>query len=96
MSQPATPLSSAASAATDLSTAANELRAMAEARVQQFAEALKSEDIKALTHRTVNEAAERWRELSASAAVFVRQSPGKAALAALGIGFAIGLLFRRD
>jgi ElaB/YqjD/DUF883 family membrane-anchored ribosome-binding protein len=96
MSEPASTLNSAAPAKADLSTAANELRAMAEAKVLQFTEALKSEDLKPLTNRAVNEAATRWKEMSASAAVFVRESPGRAALAALGIGFTIGLLFRRD
>jgi hypothetical protein len=96
MSETSSPLNTAAPAATELSAAANELRAVAESKVLQFAEALKSEDLKALTNRAVNEAATHWKELSTSAAVFVRESPGRAALAALGIGFAIGLLFRRD
>jgi ElaB/YqjD/DUF883 family membrane-anchored ribosome-binding protein len=94
MSETISPHTTAAVA--DLSATANELRAAAEAKVQQFAEALKKEDLKALTNRAVNEAAVRWKELSDNAAVFVRESPGRAALAALGIGIAIGLLFRRD
>jgi ElaB/YqjD/DUF883 family membrane-anchored ribosome-binding protein len=95
MSETASPLNTA-STAEDLPAAAHELRTAAEAKVRQFTEALKSEDLRALTNRAVNEAAVRWREVSSSAAVFVRESPGRAALAALGIGFAIGMLFRRD
>jgi ElaB/YqjD/DUF883 family membrane-anchored ribosome-binding protein len=80
----------------DLSTAADELRALAETRVKQFTEALKSQDLKALTDRAVAEASARWKEAGTSAAAFVKESPGRAALAALGIGFALGMLFRRD
>ncbi len=90
------PLNTAAVAATDLAAAAKELRAVAEAKVTQFTNALKAEDLKTLTSRAVNEAAARWKEMSADAATYVKESPGRAALAALGIGFALGLLFRRD
>jgi ElaB/YqjD/DUF883 family membrane-anchored ribosome-binding protein len=96
MSATSSSTSAAAAAATDLTTTANELREAAESKILQFAEAFKSEDLKTLTNRAVNEAATHWKELSANAAVYVRQNPGRAALAALGIGFAIGLLFRRD
>ncbi|HWB03525.1 MAG TPA: hypothetical protein VG796_10910 [Verrucomicrobiales bacterium] len=95
MSETISPHAASATAA-DLSATANELRAAAEAKILQFTDALKKEDLKTLTNRAVNEAAARWKELSTNAAVFVRESPGRAALAALGIGFAIGLLFRRD
>jgi ElaB/YqjD/DUF883 family membrane-anchored ribosome-binding protein len=44
----------------------------------------------------VRETMQRWREVSDNAAAFIKENPAKAALAALGIGFAIGLLFRRD
>lgn len=80
----------------DLSSAADELRALAEAKVRQFTDALKTQDLKVLTDRAVAEASARWKEAGTSAAAFVKESPGRAALAALGIGFAIGLLFRRD
>jgi ElaB/YqjD/DUF883 family membrane-anchored ribosome-binding protein len=96
MSANSTSMSAAAHAADDLSSTAKDLRAVAETKILQFAEAMKSEDLKTLTNRAVNEAAAHWKELSANAGVFVRESPGRAALAALGIGFAIGLLFRRD
>jgi ElaB/YqjD/DUF883 family membrane-anchored ribosome-binding protein len=96
MSATSSSTSAAAAAATDLTATANELREAAESKILQFAEAFKSEDLKTLTNRAVNEAATHWKELSANTAVYVRQNPGRAALAALGIGFAIGLLFRRD
>jgi ElaB/YqjD/DUF883 family membrane-anchored ribosome-binding protein len=94
MSEPAT---LAAAAATDnIFNAAEELRAAAFNRAEQLRDALKSEDVKAATDRLINETSQRWREVSDNAATFIKENPGKAALAALGIGFAIGLLFRRD
>lgn len=77
-------------------SATDELRAAAAAKAREIRDALKSEDIKAATDKIVRETTERWREVSDNAAAFIKESPGKAALAALGIGFAIGLLFRRD
>lgn len=76
--------------------AAEELRAAATATAQQFRDALQSDDVKAAADRIARETALRWREVSDNAAAFIKEYPGKAALAALGIGFAIGLLFRRD
>ena len=76
--------------------AAEELRAAATATAQQFRDALQSEDVKAAADRIARETTLRWREVSDNAAAFIKEYPGKAALAALGIGFAIGLLFRRD
>jgi ElaB/YqjD/DUF883 family membrane-anchored ribosome-binding protein len=76
--------------------AAAELRAAASAGAQQLREVLQSDDAKAAADRLARETMQRWREVSDNAAAFIRESPGKAALAALGIGFAIGLLFRRD
>ena len=76
--------------------AAEELRAAASAKAQQLRDALQSGDVKAATERILRESSQRWREVSDNAAVFIRENPGKATLAALGIGFAIGLLFRRD
>jgi ElaB/YqjD/DUF883 family membrane-anchored ribosome-binding protein len=96
MSDEATLVPSAASPADNILSAAEELRAAAAAKAQQLKEALKTEDIKVMTDRVVRETTARWREVSDNAAVFIRDHPGKAALAALGIGFAIGLLFRRD
>lgn len=80
----------------NLLSAADELRAALEAKTQQFKEALKTEDLHALKDRVMRQASTRWREVSDNAAVFIKDNPGKAAVAALGIGFAIGLLFRRD
>jgi ElaB/YqjD/DUF883 family membrane-anchored ribosome-binding protein len=93
MSEPAT---IGASAPDNILNAAEELRIAATARARQLSEALKSGDVKAATDRLVAETSQRWREVSDNAAAFIKESPGKAALAALGIGFAIGLLFRRD
>lgn len=79
-----------------LAEATRELRAAAEAKVAQFREAFASEDVKAATDRVVRETTHRLREVTDNASAFIRESPGKAALAALGVGFVIGLLFRRD
>lgn len=77
-------------------SATDELRAAAAAKAREIRDAFKSEDVKAATDKVVRETTERWREVSDNAAAFIKESPGKAALAALGIGFALGLLFRRD
>ncbi len=82
--------------ADNILSATDELRAAAAAKAQQFRDAFKSDDVKAATDKVVRETTERWREVSDNAAAFIKENPGKAALAALGIGFAIGLLFRRD
>ena len=82
--------------ADNILSATDELRAAAAAKAQQFRDALKSDDVKAATDKVLRETTERWREVSDNAAAFIKENPGKAALAALGIGFAIGLLFRRD
>ncbi len=82
--------------ADNLLSATDELRAAAAAKAQQFRDALQSDDVKAATDKVVRETTERWREISDNAAAFIKENPGKAALAALGVGFAIGLLFRRD
>ncbi len=76
--------------------AAAELRASAGARAQQLREVLQSDDAKAAADRITRETMQRWREVSDNAAAFIKENPAKAALAALGIGFAIGLMFRRD
>ena len=77
-------------------SATDELRAAAAAKAREIRDAFKAEDVKAATDKVVRETTERWREVSDNAAAFIKESPGKAALAALGIGFALGLLFRRD
>jgi ElaB/YqjD/DUF883 family membrane-anchored ribosome-binding protein len=84
------------SAGDNILDAAAELRAAASARAQQFRDALQSDDAKAAADRLARETMQRWREVSDNAAAFIKENPAKAALAALGIGFAIGLLFRRD
>lgn len=96
MSEPATLSSPPLYPADNILNAAEELRAAAAAKVKEYENALKSEDLRVLANRVVNETGARWREVSDNAAVFIKENPGKAALAALGIGFAIGLLFRRD
>ena len=95
MSEPATFLPSALPADNILS-ASEELRAAAADKARQLQDVLKSDDVKAAADRAIREAVNRWREVSDNAAAFVREHPGQAAVAALGIGFAIGLLFRRD
>jgi ElaB/YqjD/DUF883 family membrane-anchored ribosome-binding protein len=83
-------------AADELSAAATELRLAAESKVKEFAGALKNEDLQSLADRAVKEATTRWEEVSEQVAAFIKESPGKAVLAALGIGFALGAMFRRD
>ena len=82
--------------ADNILSATDELRAAAAAKAREIRDAFKSDDVKAATDKVVRETTERWREVSDNAAAFIKESPGKAALAALGIGFALGLLFRRD
>ena len=82
--------------ADNILSATDELRAAAASKAQQFRDVLTSDDVKAAADKVFRETTERWREVSDNAAGFIKENPGKAALAALGIGFAIGLLFRRD
>ena len=96
MSDTANLLSSTSPQGDNILSAAEEFRAAAASKVREFKDALKVEDIKSLTDRVAREAGARWREVSDNAALFIKENPGKAAVAALGIGFAIGLLFRRD
>jgi ElaB/YqjD/DUF883 family membrane-anchored ribosome-binding protein len=96
MSDDVTLLPSAGTPADNVLSAAEELRAAAAAKAQALRDALKTEELRALADRVARETGARWREVSDNAAGFIREHPGKAALAALGIGFAIGMLFRRD
>lgn len=96
MSTTAAALAASEKPADNILSASEQLRAAAEATAGQLRDVLKSDDVKAATDRLAKEAGQRWREVTDNAAVFIRENPGKAALAALGIGFAIGLLFRRD
>ena len=79
-----------------LLSAADDLRAVALAKAEQLCGALTSADARSATEKLLNDTTRRWREVSDNAAGFIKENPGKAALAALGIGFAIGLLFRQD
>jgi ElaB/YqjD/DUF883 family membrane-anchored ribosome-binding protein len=96
MSDNAPPVPAEVSPADNILSAAEELRAAAAAKARELRDALKTDEIKVVADRVVRETSARWREVSDNAATFIREHPGKAALAALGIGFAIGLLFRRD
>lgn len=96
MSTSAAALAAADPPASNILSASEQLRAAAEATAGQLRDALQSDDVKAAAERLTKEASQRWREVTDNAATFIRENPGKAALAALGIGFAIGLLFRRD
>ena len=95
MSNTATAMPASDTPADNILHAAEELRAAAAGKAAQIREALKSDDIKAATDRVVKETSQRLREVTDNAAVFIRENPGKAALAALGVGFAIGILFRK-
>ena len=96
MSEPATDLHSSSHPADNILSAAEELRAAAAAKARQLQDVLRSDDVKVAAERAMKEAATRWKEISNNAATFIREHPGQAAVAALGIGFAIGVLFRRD
>jgi ElaB/YqjD/DUF883 family membrane-anchored ribosome-binding protein len=96
MSTTAAALATTEKHADNILPASEQLRTAAEATAGQLRDVLKSDDVKAAADRLAKEASQRWREVTDNAAVFIRENPGKAALAALGIGFAIGLLFRRD
>ena len=64
--------------------------------LDRIKEVLQSDDIKAYTDKAVKELNARWKELSDNTAAFIKESPGKAVLTGLGVGFALGLLFRKD
>lgn len=96
MSEPAAILPPLPDTPDNILSAADELRSAAAAKANLIRDALSSDDVKAAADRLAGEASVRWREVSDNASVFIRENPGKAVLAALGIGFAIGVLFRRD
>lgn len=96
MSNTATAIPGAETPADNILNAAEELRAAASAKAAEIRAAFTSGDLKTVTDRVVRETSQRWREVSDNTAAFIRENPGKAALAALGVGFAIGVLFRRD
>jgi ElaB/YqjD/DUF883 family membrane-anchored ribosome-binding protein len=53
-------------------------------------------EIKEAADRALRQLSERWHEVAANASSYVKEHPGKAVLAGLGVGFAIGMMFRRD
>ncbi len=64
--------------------------------LDQLQEVLQPDELKAYADKTVKELSARWKELTDNTAAFIRENPGKAVLTGLGVGFAIGLLFRKD
>lgn len=76
---------------------ASELRAAAEAKAAEFrttAEA-KAQEYRSKAEETFQQARERARTLQEEGEAYVRENPMRGVLTALGVGFVIGLLFRR-
>ena len=76
--------------------AANELKATAEAKAREFAQAAggKLNELKDAAGRVLDDSSDQWKEAGDQAMAYVKENPGKAVLAGLGAGFLIGLLFR--
>ncbi len=88
-------------AAEDLRAAAEakarELRAAAEAKASEFrgkAEA-KATELRGRAEEAYGEARAKAQSLRTDGEHYVRENPSQAVLAALGIGFVLGLIFRR-
>ena len=63
---------------------------------RQIKDAFQTEELKAAAERALDELSERWKEVSSNTTDYVKQNPGRSVLIGLGVGFAIGMLFRRD
>lgn len=93
--------SSAMKAAEDLRTAAaakaHEIRQAAEQRASQFKSAAgdKAGEIKDYADKAWGEASGQVKNFTAEAEKFAREKPLQALLAAFGVGFLAGVIFRR-
>jgi len=84
-------------AAEDLKAAAEDLKAAAEAKAQELrtvAEA-KAHEYRGRAEHAFDEARVKARTFREDGEQYVRENPTRAVLTALGVGFVLGLIFRR-
>jgi ElaB/YqjD/DUF883 family membrane-anchored ribosome-binding protein len=77
--------------------AADDLRAAAEAKAQEMravAEA-KAQEYRARAEQALEEARVRAKTFRDESEQYIRENPTRALLTALGVGFVVGLIFRR-
>lgn len=77
--------------------AASELKAAAEEKAHQLriAAEQKAADLRSRAEQAYGEASARARTMREEGEQYVRENPMRAVLTALGVGFVIGLIFRR-
>lgn len=92
---------SAIKAAEDLRAAAaakaHEIRQVAEQRASQFTSAAgdKAAEFKGYADKALDDAGDQLKNFTAEAEKFAREKPLQALLAAFGVGFIAGVIFRR-
>ena len=77
--------------------AAEDLRAAAEAKAQELRAAAesKAQELRGKAGQVYGDYSKRARTFHEEGEQYVRENPTKAVMAALGIGFVLGLIFRR-
>ena len=77
--------------------AAEDLRAAAEAKAHELRAAAeaKAQELRGKAEQVYGEYRTRARTIREDGEQYVRENPTKAVLAALGVGFVLGLIFRR-
>jgi ElaB/YqjD/DUF883 family membrane-anchored ribosome-binding protein len=77
--------------------AAHELRAATAAKAQQFRDAAeeRAQRVRGMAESGWEDAKMKAQDFVAETEEYVRANPAKAVLTALGVGFVLGLLFRR-
>lgn len=77
--------------------AAEDLRAAAEAKAQELRETAqaKAQEFRGKAEQAYGQYRERARTFRDDGEQYVRENPTRAVLTALGIGFVLGLIFRR-
>ena len=89
--------SHASQAVGDLRAAADDLRAAAEAKAHELRAAAeaKAHELRGRAEHLYDDARARARTLRDDGEHYVRENPMRAVLTALGVGFVLGLIFRR-
>ena len=82
---------------THVKQAAEEIRAAAEERAAELREAAeaKAQELRNRAEHAYEDARKRARTLQEEGEAYVRENPLRGVLTALGVGFVLGLLFRR-
>ncbi len=77
--------------------AAEDLKAAAEAKAQELRDAAqtKAQEFRGKAEQTYGQCRERARTFRDDGEQYVRENPMRAVLTALGVGFVLGLMFRR-